>query len=154
MKARNVPKAIAAFEALTRDAPDLSGAWTNLGILYAQTKKHDAALEAMHHAVASNPTNAVAWNWLGVLQREGASYAQAETSYQQAIALRNDYASAHFNLAILYDQYLNRPQDALDQYHAWQQISGSDDLKVQAWIKALESRIVGGGAAASLESKP
>jgi tetratricopeptide (TPR) repeat protein len=154
MKAHKVPQAIAAFEALGKDNPNLSGVWTDLGILYAQTKKRDAAIDAMSHAVSVNPANAVAYNWLGVLNREAGNYTQAEAAYRQALAVRSDYASAHYNLAILYDQYMNRPQDALDQYHAWQQISGSDDLKVQAWIKMLEARLNPAPASDTTGGKP
>jgi tetratricopeptide (TPR) repeat protein len=145
---------VASFEALTKDAPNLSGAWTDLGILYAQTKKRDAAIDAMNHAVSANPGNNVAFNWLGVLYRESGNYTQAESAYRHALAIKPDYASAHFNLAILYDQYLNRPQEALDQYHAWQQLGGGDDLKVQAWIKALELRIGSATAPPGPEKKP
>ncbi|MFP5306343.1 MAG: tetratricopeptide repeat protein, partial [Gammaproteobacteria bacterium] len=93
MKDQQLDEARAAFEALARDFPELSGALTNLGILYAQARQRDAALLSFSEAVEANPRNAVALNWLGILYRERGDYAQAERTYQRALAVRpNDVA--------------------------------------------------------------
>jgi tetratricopeptide (TPR) repeat protein len=147
MKDKQYPQATAAFTALAKDNPNLSGPLTNLGIIYAQTKKRDAAIDSFSRAVAASPDNAVAYNWLGTLYRESGNFAGAESAYKKALAAHGDYAYAHYNLAILYDQYLNRPQDALEQYRAYLKHSGTDDLKVQTWMKALELKISAPAAA-------
>jgi tetratricopeptide (TPR) repeat protein len=141
LKSHQYAQATQAFETLTQEAPNLSGAWTNLGILEARAKKIEPAIDALTHATATNPANATAYLQLGIVEREAGRYAQAESAYLKALSIRSDYAKAHYNLAILYDRYLNRPQDALNQYRAYQQIVGGDDLKLQAWIKGLEARM-------------
>jgi tetratricopeptide (TPR) repeat protein len=139
MKDRQPQEAKDAFSKLAADFPEFSGPFTDLGILNAQGKQRPAAIANFEKAVAANPDNAVARNWLGSLYRENNDYARAEAAYLKAIALKPDYAAPHLNLGILYDAYLKRPQDALTQYREYQRIAGTDKLIVSAWIKELET---------------
>lgn len=141
MKARQFPEAQAAFIALSRDYPAFSGPLTDLGILYAQGRQHELAVASLSRAVAANPDNAVAHNWLGTLHREQGDLLRAEQAYRKAIAVRPTYAQAHLNLAILNDVALHRPREALIAYREYQRLIGSDDLLVAAWIRDLESRL-------------
>lgn len=141
MKARQYPQAQAAFIALSRDFPAFSGPLTDLGILYAQNRQHALAVASLTRAIAANPDNAVAHNWLGTLHREGGDFHRAEQAYRKAIAVRPDYAQAHLNLAILQDVVLHRPREALASYRDYQRLAGRDDLIVAAWIRDLESRL-------------
>jgi len=149
MKAKQNPEALAAFKALTEDFPNYSAPYTDLGILYARSKQRDPALAAFKQALASDPKNAIAATWLGTLSREAGDYAQAEKYYVGAITARPDYAAAHFNLAVLYDQYLNRYASALAEYAAYLKLMPGEDLRVQAWMKALESKVAGTGPASA-----
>jgi len=141
LKDHKIPQARDAFTALAKDYPTLSGPLTDLAILQAQGKQRDQAIVSFNQAIAANPSNATANNWLGALYREGGDYARAEAAYRRALAINPDYASAHLNLAVLYDVWLNRPQDALSQYQAYLKSSGKPDLKVQAWIGALQAHM-------------
>lgn len=158
MKQKQNPQALAAFKKLSEDFPDYSGPLTDLGILYAQGKQRDPAISALSRATDKNPKNAVAYNWLGILYRESGEYGRAEQAYQKAIAAQSDYAPAHFNLAILYDVYLNRPQAALDQYGEYLKLNKAEDLRVQAWMKALEPKVASApppvSATTTTEKKP
>lgn len=139
MQDQQAPEAQQAFQALAQDFPTLSGALTNLGILYAQARDRDAALRSFARAVEANPGNAVALNWLGVLYRESGDYARAEQSYRRSLAARRDYAPAQLNLGILYDVYLRRPQEAVAAYRGYR-AAGGQDLIVEAWIREIEAR--------------
>jgi tetratricopeptide (TPR) repeat protein len=141
MKARQFPQAQAAFIALSRDYPTFSGPLTDLGILYAQSRQHELAIASLSRAVAANPQNAVAHNWLGTLYRENGDGLRAEQAYRRAITAKPDYAQAHLNLAILHDVVLHRPREALVAYRDYQRLAGGDDLIVAAWIRDLESRL-------------
>jgi Flp pilus assembly protein TadD len=138
MKDHQPQEAQAAFAALAKDYPDFSGPLTDLAILYAQSRQRPQAIASFSRAVNMNPRNAVAWNWLGILYRESGDYLRSEKAYQQALAIKPDYAAVHLNLAILYDVGMRRPQDALSQYREYQRTSGKEDLIVTAWIKDLE----------------
>ena len=139
MKERQSDEASAAFLALSRDFPAFSGPLTDLGILQAQGRQREQALASLSKAASANPRNAVAQNWLGILYRESGDYVRAEHAYLQALAARPDYAPAHFNLAILYDLALRRPQDALVQYREYQKYAGDGNAMVAVWIKQLEA---------------
>ena len=152
MKDKKRPEAQAAFAQLAVDFPEYSGPLTDLGILFAQAKHREAALASLSKAVAANPKNAIAQNWLGIVYRDSGDYARAEQAYRSALAVRPDYAPAHLNLGILYDVCLKRPQDALGQYHEYQRYAGDDKLVVGVWIKELEAR--SGTMTASRGSEP
>ncbi len=140
MQNKQYGEAMQAFNTLHSDYPGLAGPLTDLGIIYAQQKKRDEAIDALSRAVNADPANAVAQNWLGILYRDGGDYRRAEDAYRKAIAAQGNYAFAHYNLAVLYDNYLHQPQDALAHYREYLRLSGGEDLKVQAWVKALEAQ--------------
>ena len=139
MKAKKFTEARAGFELLAKEHPEFSGPLTNLGILDAKANARDAAIQDFTRAIAANPRNAIAHNWLGILYREAKDYGRAEQNYQQALTLNPANAAVVLNLAILYDVYLKRPADALERYREYQQMTGGRELKVTAWIKALEA---------------
>lgn len=140
MKTRKLPEAEQAFFALARDFPDFSGPYTNLGIIYAKSNRREQALVMLSKATALNSRNHVAWNWLGVVARESGNTSRAEQAYNRALSAKPDYALAHLNLGILYDQHLNQPQNALRHYREYQRFAGSEQLQVVAWIADLEAR--------------
>ncbi len=139
LKAKRLPEARAGFELLAKEHPEFSGPLTNLGILDAKANARDAAISDFTRAVAANPRNAVALNWLGILYREGKNYPRAEQSYLKSLALNPDNPAVVLNLAILYDLYLKQPANALSRYRDYQRMTGNRELKVAAWIKALEA---------------
>jgi tetratricopeptide (TPR) repeat protein len=140
MKEKKLQDAEAALIALNTDFPQYSGPMTNLGILYAKTNRRDQAISALTRAATLNGKNAVAWNWLGIEQRDAGDRAAAEQAYLRALAAKPDYALAHLNLGILYDAYIGRPADALVHYKQYQQLAGKDELRVAAWIAEIESK--------------
>ncbi|SEQ67696.1 Tetratricopeptide repeat-containing protein [Solimonas aquatica] len=128
-----------AFQDLAKDQPNASGPWTNLGIIYAKTKRRDAAIQALARAAQLKPDNAVAWNWLGIEYREAGNYAQAQNAYEQALKANANDPLVHLNYGILLDQYLKRPQEAIAQYQQYQQALGKQDLRSMAWIAELQA---------------
>lgn len=138
LKAKRLPEARAGFALLAKEHPEFSGPLTNLGIMDAKTNSRDAAISNFARAVAANPRNAIAYNWLGMLYRENKDYLRAEQNYQKALQLNPDNAAVVLNLAILNDVYLRRPEEALRLYRDYQRRTNNRELKVAAWIKALE----------------
>jgi tetratricopeptide (TPR) repeat protein len=140
MKQKKLPDAEAALVALNQDFPQYSGPVTNLGIIYAKSNRRDLAVAAFTKATSLNSKNAVAWNWLGMTERDAGDRAAAEQAYLKALQVNPGYAPAHLNLGILYDTYLGRPADALVHYRQYQQLAGKDELRVAAWIAEIESK--------------
>jgi tetratricopeptide (TPR) repeat protein len=141
MKDKKVQDAKDAFTSLAQDFPQYAGPLNDLGVLQALSKQHAQAIASFEKATAANAKDDFAWDWLGILYREGGEYIHAEQAYLKAIALKPDNAIAHLNLGILYDAYLSRPQDALAQYRIYQKITGTDGRPiVTAWIDELQEQ--------------
>ncbi len=135
----DVAEAETALKALTTDFPEFSGPWTNLGILYAKSNRRPLAVAALSRAASLNAKNDVAFNWLGILNREAGDLERARLAYQKALDANPDSALAHYNLAILLDAHLKQPQAALPHYAAYQKLSAGDDLKVLAWVAEIKA---------------
>ena len=95
-----------------------------------------------------SPDNKVAFNWLGILYREGGDLNRAKLSYERALQIDPNYALAHFNYGVLLDAHLKRPADALPHYRAYQQAGHADDLRTLAWIAEIEAAAKAAGAPA------
>ncbi len=57
--------------------------------------------------------------------------------YERALKVSPDYPDTHWNIGILYDVYLSKADLALQHYIRYQQLTGSDDPKLQGWISTL-----------------
>jgi tetratricopeptide (TPR) repeat protein len=138
LKQNQPQEAETALTELSKDFPQFSGPLTDLGILYAKSKRVQPAIQAFTRAAVANPQNALAYNWLGILLRESNDYARAEQAYRKALSINPNHAAANLNLGILYDAYLKRPQEALPYYRNYLRLGGQDDLRVLVWIAQIE----------------
>lgn len=154
MRTRQTAEAEAAFVALTRDFPEFSGPYTNLGILLAQGNRRNEAVAMFVRAAAANPDNVSAYNWLGTLHRESGNYAEARAAYEKALAVNPDYAAARLNLGLLYDDYLRQPSEALTQYREYLRVTGGNDLRVLPWIGEIEAQLAAQASPAAPADAP
>lgn len=154
LKDRQSKEAREAFFNLAKDFPEFSGPFADLAIVQAQAKQPQLAIANFEKATRLNPQNALAWNWLGTLYREGNDFPKAEAAYTSALAIKPDYAAAHLNLGILNDVYLRRPQTALTHYREYQRITNGERLIVAAWIRDLESQVPPPAPAAAPTAAP
>jgi tetratricopeptide (TPR) repeat protein len=122
---------------ITVSHPQLSGPWLNLGITQLQLGNSSAAESSFKRSLEANPGNIEACNQLGILNRRAGRLDEARRFYDAALLHDPDYADAHWNLGILHDQYLSNPQLALQHYERFQEITGSGDPQLQAWIDEL-----------------
>jgi tetratricopeptide (TPR) repeat protein len=140
MKAGNFKDAEQRLLALTRQAPELSGPYANLGLLYQRAGRNVEAIAALERAIAINPRRAVYYNELGILYRREGKFDMAGKQYQKALDVDPDYAPAHLNVAILYDLYLQEPKAALPHYQRYQALVPAEADTVRKWIIDLERR--------------
>lgn len=61
-------------------------------------------------------------------------------SYESAIRIDENYAPAHYNLAVLADLYLHDPVLALKEFETYQTLLPEPDKKVNGWIIELQRR--------------
>ena len=77
--AKHDAEAIAVFERLTHDFPDLAEPYNNLAALYAADSRYDKARAALEEALRVNPSYATAWENLGDVLVAMASQAYSRT---------------------------------------------------------------------------
>ncbi len=147
------PVAEAQLQALADAHPDYSGPLVNLALIRARRDELDSAAALLERAVTVCNQCAAAWNELGVLQRRQGRFSEAEQSYLKAIAADPAYGHAHFNLGVLYELYLQRPELALDQYTRFRELQVDDPAgaDVDKWMVDLKRRVKGIERSAKVE---
>lgn len=141
LKAGETELALELLVQVSNDAPDKPRVFTNLGLAYYKLQQPDLAEQAFKQAVSRDDRDAVAHNHLGVLQRQKGQFESARDHYQRAIKINSDYASAHLNLGILFDIYLQDLKLALQQYQKYQTLVSEEDTTVKGWIVDIQRRL-------------
>jgi len=139
MQASQWPEARQRLEDLTAAQPGLAGPWLNLGIVYTRLGEPEAAEAAFRRSIENNPANAVAYNQLGIFYRRTDRLEAARETYGAALGVAPDDPDTHWNLGVLHDVYLPDKQLALFHFERYQQLTGSDDPQLAAWINALRA---------------
>ena len=132
--------ALAQLNAVIAKAPQVAGAYINIGLIHLKKQRFVEAEIAFNQAINANNQNAQAQNYLGVTLREQGKFDKAQQAYQHALQLDNNYADAHLNLGILYDIYLNDLSHALEQYEKYQSLTDNKNDQVSKWIADIKLR--------------
>jgi tetratricopeptide (TPR) repeat protein len=141
-----------ALLAFSAEHPELAGPLLNLALLRMRQGDVAAAGELFTQANAVCTSCAPVWNGLGVLHRQQGQFSAAEQAYRKAIELDPGYALAYYNLAVLYDIYIQRPELALANYQQYLTLrSGQSDADVERWIADLQRRVSATSTTASVE---
>lgn len=119
----------------------LSGAHLNLGLVYRAEGDDEKAEKSFNDAIIANPNNLDAYNALALLKREHGDFAAAQANYTKAIGVWPWHPESHKNLAILYDLYMGKNQEALAHYEAYQQLVGENDKNINSWIADMQRRL-------------
>lgn len=141
LKAGKIDLAILQFEQLLEKNPSLKHAYTNLGLLYIRKQNTEQAKQAFLNAIEQDKNDAVAYNHLAVIQRQNGEFQQALLNYKNAINADPDYAKAHLNLGILFDIYLQKLPEALEQYEQYQRLTDNSNKDVDKWLIDIKRRI-------------
>jgi tetratricopeptide (TPR) repeat protein len=125
---------------LTREHPELSGPYANLGIVYYRLGKLPEAVESLNKAIELNPDRAAYYNQLGIVYRQSGQLDKARESYARALEVDPLYSNSHLNIGILYDLYLQEHGKALQHYERYQALLPAADAQVNKWIVDLKQR--------------
>jgi tetratricopeptide (TPR) repeat protein len=153
MQQKNWDFAESTLKQLAEKNPKLSGIHLNLGIVYRNKGNVEKAAEEFNLAINANMKNVDAYNQLAVLKREAGDFSTAESLYKKAIGIWPFYPEGHKNIAILYDLYLGKPDQALPHYQAYQQLLPAPDKQVDSWIADVQRRLTAGKASDKTEAK-
>jgi Flp pilus assembly protein TadD len=92
------PEAIAVFQKLTEDYPELPEPYNNLAVIYAQQKQYEKAKQALEMAIRTHPSYATAHENLGDIYARMASQA-----YDKALQIDSSNTSAQTKLSMIRD---------------------------------------------------
>jgi Flp pilus assembly protein TadD len=147
------PGAATELAAFSTENPELAGPLLNLGLARARAGDEAGARALFERASAVCSHCGPVWNELGVLDRQQGRFAEAEKAYRRAIELEPAYAPAYYNLAVLYELYILRPDLALENYERYLQTGGTDAAgqDVEKWVGDLRRRV--GATTASMHAE-
>lgn len=123
--------------------PGFAGPLANLGLVYFKQGKLELAETNLKQALQKNPRQAHALNLLGQIAYVNGDAGKAEDYYKRAIAIKDDYAIAHYNLALLYDILFQDIQKAVIHYRRYMQLTGNSDSETANWLEQLENSLKG-----------
>lgn len=140
MKSGHNQEAMVLFQSIASRFPLLAGPWINQALIHIRLTEYGPAATKLHKAISIYPDHPLAYNLLGIAQRELGQFNAAKESYEKALAVDKNYAKAHYNLAVLADLYLRDYSLALEHFQTYQVLLEEPDKQVKGWIKDLTRR--------------
>ncbi len=137
-------KAKRLFSRFIQNNPSLSGAYVNLALIAFHEEDYVAVDKLTRQAIDLNPNQAPAYHLRAQLQLKKGKIKLAREDYLKAIELRPDYSNAHYNLALLYDIYLQEIALAIEHYSIYLSLLDKEDLRTQEWISHLRNTLENG----------
>lgn len=138
MQAKNYLAANQKLSPLAKKYPEYSGILLNLAnckLSLGETNEAELIVNKLNQIGAESPELE---NLKGLVATKRGQYKNAENFFLTAIKMRNNYASAHFNLALLYDIYYQDIQKAIAEYNQYLSSSNVEDVDTQNWVEELK----------------
>jgi len=123
------------------DHPGLAGPLANLGLISMKRNKYDKAEEFLQKALSKNPNLPHAYNLLGCIEKSRGNIIKARDNFTRAVELKENYALAHYNLALLYDIYIQDISSAVAHYQKYLALIKSTDKKTADWLNELKASL-------------
>jgi Tfp pilus assembly protein PilF len=137
-------KAQRIFSEFIRNRPDLAGAYTNLAIIHFKKNEIDQALKLVDKAITLNPEQSQAYNLRAQIMVKQGKIKLAKADYNKAIELNPEYINAQYNLALLYDVYLQEIELAIKHYEIYMSLLKKPDQGTKDWIMHLKGTLNNG----------
>lgn len=132
-----------AFAVPARESKRFLGeTFFQIATLFAEVKRYSEAVEALNLSTGFWPQSAKAFSNLGEVYRRMNKIRSAEEAFLKAVEVDQKYADAHYNLGVLYDNHIKRPQKAALHFRKYLHLkpSSPDARQVGRWLTALEGR--------------
>lgn len=134
----------AELKKIAKSRSDLAGPWLNLALIDIKKKDLENAYKNLNKALERNPKMAQAFNMRGFLELTRGNITKAIADYRQAITLKEDYALAHYNYALVHDIYFQDMKIAVQHYKRYLELTKSQDKKTADWVVELERNLAKG----------
>lgn len=123
---------------LSRRNASVAGVWANLAIAHYLQNDTGGAESAVKRAYALNNNDAEILNLMGLLAVKRGDFKSAEAHYKKAIELKDNFANAHYNLALLFDIYYQDIASAYHHYNRYLSLTGGQDQETVNWVEQLK----------------
>lgn len=137
----NLDKAETLLLDFVKNRPELAGPWANLGLLYIKKRQYKKAEGMLNNALEQNSKLPQAHNLLGVIENQRGNIRNAEEYFTSAIQYKEKYAIAHYNLALLYDIYLQDVNKAIRHYSRYLELVKNGDKRTADWLEQLRNSV-------------
>ena len=127
-----------------RKKPMLAGGYTNLALLHLKKQEHDDSLKMVNKAIELNPKQAQAYNLRGQINVSLGKIHDAKDDYLKSVELKPSYTNAQYNLALLYDIYLQDLSLAIKHYEIYMSLLKTPDEATKEWINHLKGTLSNG----------
>jgi len=129
------------FNEFIRNKPSLAGGYSNLALVYFKKNEIEKSLTQVNKALKLNPKQAQALNLRAQLYVKKGKIHEAKDDYLLAVAAKPKYMNAQYNLALLYDIYLQDINLAIKHYKIYMSLLKKPDLPTQEWVTHLEGTL-------------
>lgn len=129
---------------LIKTRSEFAGPWINLALIDIKKNDLEGAQKNLNKALERNPKMAQVYNVRGFLELSRGNIAKAVDDYRQAIALKEDYALAHYNYALIHDIYFQDMKIAVRHYKRYLELTQNQDKKTADWVLELERNLAKG----------
>jgi tetratricopeptide (TPR) repeat protein len=116
LKLDDVTQATRSFEAAIKADPKHSAALMNFGAITFSYRDYEASYRAFDTVVRLEPKNVEAIISRAVAARGLDRLPEAEQGYKKALEVNRCHVGAHFNLGLLYQEYMQKLPEALKSY--------------------------------------
>ena len=132
--------AVQKLKVIAEKDPSLAGPLVMLGDISMTNERYAEAADYYQKALTINDVNVNAWLGLGEAQRRQGEFIAAQNTYAKALQQWSDFPEAHLNLGVLYDLYLNIPQQAQAHYEAYLFLTNKKTHAATDWYQEVQSR--------------
>lgn len=141
MKSLSFKQAAVIFNRLLVTYSELAGAYVNLAIIEEANGNHEQAISYYNKALEINPNNVDALIQQSLLKQEQGKFKEMERYLLTAEAVDPSNETVQYNLAVLYELYLQDYDEAIDHYKNYVSLSSNEDVEtVKRWILLLERK--------------
>lgn len=126
------------FLQFNEERPELAGPYANLAIIALKQEQPKKALELVQICLSKNSKLPQALNLLAYLEQRKGEAQSAEKHYLEAIKYKNNYALAHYNLALLYDIYFQDIAKAIPHYEIYLKLTNYKDKNTADWLEQIK----------------
>lgn len=134
-------KAESIFLDLTRSQPYMAGPYCNLALIQYKKGQYEESLKTIDRAITLSDKIAQAYNLRAQIHIRNGKIKEAESDYLKALELDQNYANAHYNIALLYDIYYQEIPKAISHYEKYLALLGRPDKATSDWINHLKGSL-------------